>query len=231
MYTVQTENFQGPLDKLLELVQKEKLDINQVSLAKVTEGFLQYLTKIKRKEIPNQILADFLVVASKLLLIKSKVLVPSFELEEEEEEEIENLEIQLKIYKKIKKAEENIQKTWHKDSASTSREFLYGNEAIFYPSDTTITDLKNSVMNIVKEIKKLKPVEKVKRQVINLQDKIKDVLSRISKTPKGLKEFSQSGTKSEAVVLFLAILHLFRDEKVHLEQNERFGEIQIRKNG
>lgn len=88
----------------------------------------------------------------------------------------------------------------------------------------------NALSSVIKEIKKFKPVQKIRKEVINLKDKIKDIMSRVSHQPTGLKNFFQSGSKSEIVVIFLAVLHLFRDEKIEFQQEKRFGEIHIKKN-
>lgn len=229
-FTIETQDFQGPLDKLLELVKEEKLDINKVSLSKVTGKFLEYVTELKKSEdVPHSTLADFLVVASKLLLLKSKVLIPSLELEKEEEEDIENLEIQLKIYSRVKEAEEKLKKAWQGNSPMAAREFLAGREVIFHPGKISVSDIKKAVLKIADEIKKLKPVEKIRREVINLRNKMEEVMKRITSAPAGLKTFFQTGGKNEVVVLFLVILHLFRDKKIDLEQKEQFGEIKIKK--
>jgi segregation and condensation protein A len=230
-YTVQVENFQGPLDKLLNLVKKEELNINQISLAKVTGDFLSYINEIQNKEKINEsILADFLVIASKLILIKSKVLIPTLELDEEEEEDIEELEVQLKLYQEIKTAEINIEKKWSEKPKIFTREFLTGSEKIFSPNDVKIEDLIISIKSIIKEVKKIKPVQNIKKEVINLKDKIQDIMLRITDKPTGFKNFFQTGTKGEIVVMFLAVLHLFRNDKINFQQEERFGEIRIHKN-
>lgn len=229
-FTIETQDFQGPLDKLLELVKEEKLDINKVSLSKVTGKFLEHITELKKSEdVPHSTIADFLVVASKLLLLKSKVLIPSLELEKEEEEDIENLEIQLKIYSRVKEAEEKLKKAWQENSPMAAREFLAGREVIFHPGKISASNIKKAVLKITDEIKKLRPVEKIRREVINLRNKMEEVMKRITSTPAGLKTFFQTGGKNEVVVLFLVILHLFRDKKIDLEQKEQFGEIKIKK--
>ena len=87
------EQFEGPLDLLLRMIEEEKMDVTQVALSKVTDQFIQYLTGVEEKQ-PEE-LADFLVVASKLLLIKSRVLLPQVVLEEDGSD----LEKQLRIYK------------------------------------------------------------------------------------------------------------------------------------
>ena len=104
-----------PYDKILELVEAKQLDITTVSLAEITGDFI--------KQIPDdpQFLADFVVVAAKLILIKSKALLPSLQLTEEEEGDIKELEERLKLYKTFKSASENIKKLWDKSSSSVSR--------------------------------------------------------------------------------------------------------------
>jgi segregation and condensation protein A len=200
-------------------------------LAKVTGDFLSYINEIQNKEKINEsILADFLVIASKLILIKSKVLIPTLELDEEEEEDIEELEVQLKLYQEIKTAEINIEKKWSEKPKIFTREFLTGSEKIFSPNDVKIEDLIISIKSIIKEVKKIKPVQNIKKEVINLKDKIQDIMLRITDKPTGFKNFFQTGTKGEIVVMFLAVLHLFRNDKINFQQEERFGEIRIHKN-
>ena len=91
---IKIENFEGPLDLLLQLIEQEELDITQVSLSAVAEQFISYLETIEKKE--PEMLADFLLIAAKLLYIKSRALLP--ELEMELEEDSIDLARQLKMY-------------------------------------------------------------------------------------------------------------------------------------
>ena len=98
MYKVKLEQFQGPLDLLLQLTEEKKLDITEISLAKVTD---QYLTYLKNSEVISlDDLANFLIIASRLILIKSRMLLPTLELSKEEEQDIETLKRQLEEYKR-----------------------------------------------------------------------------------------------------------------------------------
>ena len=99
---IKIAQFEGPLDLLLRLIEEEKLNITEISLAHVTEQFLRYLRS--QAYLKPQELADWLVVAAKLLVIKSHVLVPSLELPPEEREEATNLAWQLYQYKLYKEA-------------------------------------------------------------------------------------------------------------------------------
>src|SRR3989344_813986 len=99
---IKTEQFEGPLDLLLQLIEDQQLDISTLALARVTEQFLQHIKDLQVKIPVN--LADFLVIAAKLLVIKSKSLLPNLELGIEEEEAAFDLTAQLLLYKKYKEA-------------------------------------------------------------------------------------------------------------------------------
>lgn len=229
-YKVETDDFKGPLEKLLELVKDEELDINQISLAKVTKDFLVYLEELREKDVPHKIVADFLVVASKLLLIKSKVIIPSLDFDEDEQEDMEQLELQLKLYEKIKGAKENLEKSWAQKPAMASRKFLMTKETFFHPPRNADADrLLKAMKSVENEIEKFKPVEKVERKMVSLESKIKDVLTNITEKASSINNLKNNGTKGEVVVLFLAVLHLFKDQEIDVNQHQNFGDINVAK--
>ena len=106
-YTIKIQKFEGPLDLLLQLIEQEELDITEISLAHITEQYLEYLATIE--ELYPDELADFLVVATKLLLIKSHMLLPELTLEDEDEE---SLTRQLQLYKKYVEAARRLHDRW-----------------------------------------------------------------------------------------------------------------------
>src|SRR3989338_9236417 len=103
MYQTKLEQFEGPLHLLLELIEAEKLDITSIALSKVTDQFLDYLTETS--DLHPEELADFLVVAARLLLIKSRALLPSLTGEGDEEADLER---QLKIYREYYEASKSM---------------------------------------------------------------------------------------------------------------------------
>ncbi|MEX1014280.1 MAG: segregation/condensation protein A [Candidatus Paceibacterota bacterium] len=227
-YTVKSDKYTGPLDKLLELVENEKLDINLLSLAKVTNDFLAYLEEIEKTDISNSLISDFLVVASKLILIKSKQLIPVMDIAGDEEEDIKDLEIQLKLYKEVRKTFPFIEDNFSKNPKMASRDFFMNREVVFYP--TKFSDAKvilESFKKVIDEIKKFQPIETVKRQTISLKNKIEEILNELNNTTKKTISSGEKKPKGEIIILFLAILHLFRKHMVHLEQDSHFGEINI----
>ncbi len=247
VFSVDTEVYKGPIEKLLELVEEKKFEITEVSLAEVTGDFLRYAETLRsapafakasagkqgdgQAEDLKSLIADFLVVASRLLLIKSRVLLPNLELDEEEEEDIRDLEIRLKLYKELKGAKEHIRDSWRNVPYTVGREFLMAKESIFLPpKGLRPSHLEEAIRQMVEVLQQfLMPEEKVKRVMVRLQDKIQEILGRLTEKPMDLGHLDGKRKREEIVMLFLAVLHLVRDHFIHVEQSEEFGSIYIRK--
>ncbi|MBI2024559.1 MAG: segregation/condensation protein A [Candidatus Harrisonbacteria bacterium] len=232
-YEVKTGQFTGPLDKLLQLIEGKHLEITQVNLAEVTADFLNYIKKLGEQYSPS-ILADFLVVAAKLVLIKSKVLLPMLELTKEEETEIHDLEERLKIYKEFKIAGEHLKNLWDKNRISYGRPLLLslGDAAVFYPPPgLKVSDLSQAVRGLAAALQALIPEQqKIKTAVISIEQKIEELLNRFKESGShSFQTLSQKKSRTEAIVLFLAVLHLLKDKIIHVEQKESFSDILIHK--
>ena len=147
IYQLKTEKFCGPIEKLLELIEENKMEITELSLSEVVADFLNYLKTIEEKE--PRMLADFIVIASRLILIKSKALLPTLELNEEEKEDIKDLEERLKRYAEFKPAMILFKKLFEANDFSVSRQFLNSHEPIFYPADNfNISSMQTAMKNI-----------------------------------------------------------------------------------
>ncbi len=233
-YSLALDTYQGPLDKLVELIEEKKLEITELALAEVTGDFLKYVEELQKKEndgVKLAFLADFLVIASKLLLIKSKALLPSLPLTEEEEGDIRDLEARLVIYKEMKRAQQHIKDGWRTVPQMWSREFFMTSEPLFYPPNAvTPNTLHSTLKKMMGELERImRPVHAVKSEIINLKAKIEEILSRIKEKAISLRTLGKSGGRPELVVLFLAILHLIKDQLVDVEQKGQFDEITIAK--
>jgi len=230
-FTVKLEQFEGPLDLLLELIQKEKLEITRISLAKVTDSYLEHLKK--NLDISSENLADFLVVAARLILIKSKALLPILELTPEEEESIFDLEARLAMYKKFKEAAETLGARFDKRQFSFSRRGYEGVAQGFFPPEGVDANVLEKVFSrILAEIpKKDKLAEERVKEVITLEQKIDELkISLQQRIETNFKNLTQNAKdKTEIIVTFLAILELFKERIINLEQKEIFGEITISK--
>ncbi len=262
-YELQVGEFKGPLDKLLELIEDEKLDINEVSLAKVTDGFLRYLDDLKNsigaavaaQQEPDteavddgnsqafradlRLLADFVAVASRLIFLKSKYLLPGLELTEEEEADIKDLETRLQIYQQLKPALRILSALWRESHHSYSRPYLAGKRTflaehvLFYPGGNLDRDgIQGSLERIFETIKTYElETETIKERIVTLEEKISEVLGRVQKEgDMHFKNLSGDRSRGEMIVVFLALLHLAREQLVLIEQMETFSDILVKKN-
>jgi len=233
MYIVKTGQFQGPLDLLLQLTEEKKLDITEVSLAKVTDQYLTYLKNLKNIALED--LANFLVVASRLILIKSRMLLPTLELSEEEEEDIESLKKQLEEYKKFKNFAKQIEKIAKEKNIAYSREKYQDMKSVFYPpKNFKLEDLKVTFEKILEEIALLE--EKLPKENLQLKASIEEKINYIKNEISNRIRASfqdltkQARSKMDVIVSFLALLELVKQKLVAVEQKKAFEDIKISKN-
>lgn len=229
-YHIKTETFAGPIEKLLELIEARELDITRVSLSEVTADFLSYVRELP--QIDPRLLSDFLVVAARLVLIKSKILLPTLPLSEEDEGDIRDLELRLGLYKKFKGASKHVLALWENDAKCFSRElFSFADIRVFYPSkNLTKEALFASVRKLIKALERFtdRHTDIIKRTVVTIETKIQELVNFFNKE-KGTSRFSElAKNKEEAITLFLAILHLIKDRLLHVEQKEQFSDIIVR---
>ena len=232
-FEVKLQQFTGPLEKLLGLIEAQQLEISQISIAAVTGDYLDYIKKLEN-EISSSVLSDFLVIASKLLLIKSKILIPDLALTSEEEEEILDLETRLKLFREFKAVSQHIQNLWSHHQRIYAREFLSGITlgANFYPPKTlSQNDLYVSAKALLSVFENfLSQSKEIKVKSVSLEEKMKELLERITeKITINFSEIGKSRPRGEIIVLFLAVLHLLRDRLIKAEQGGRFGEIKVEK--
>lgn len=219
----------SPYEKILEAVEARQLDITTVSLAKITSDFVDYTRSLEKSQQDSGLLADFVAVAAKLLLIKSKVLLPTFELTEEEEESVKDLEERLEFYKQIKSAGKQINRLWRAGESCYSRP-VTAIIAGFYPPDRItaqqLADAFKPLANVWEETTKETKI--AKRTFVSVESKIKEIQHRLSQSAE--QKFSSllvGNSKGDIVASFLAMLHLLRDDKIKAEQKEIFGDITV----
>lgn len=249
MYQLKLEQFSGPIEKLLEIIESKKMEITEINLAEITADFLKYVetlsntTEQTSSEFPTsqeangfqfhpRILADFIVVASRLLLIKSKALLPNFELTEEEVHEIKDLETRLALYKQFKPAIKYLEVLMREGRPAYSRDFLANIPPIFYPTQTLTPEAMQAAMHtLYKSLEQVRETHTVQNSLINLEEKIQEVVARMNETAstKTFNELLSNRSKPEVIVLFLAMLHLLHRQIIHVEQQEGFSDIIIGK--
>jgi len=229
-YTIETDVFEGPLDLLLQLIEKEELDITQLSLAKVTDQYLSHLSLIQDRD-PLEVSA-FLVIAAQLVLIKSRILLPV------ESENIGELEIesgadlvhQLLEYKKYKNAgiwlrnrEENKLRTYFRTAPPPKL------PEVLDLSELSIYDIAAIYQEIVYTQDNLQPMDTiVSITTITLKKRIHYIIEQF-KTISRLQfsSLTDQTTKLDVIVTFLALLELIKNHLVDASQPDLFGEIDL----
>ena len=231
-YVVKTDVFEGPLDLLLQLIEKRKLFINDVSLATVTDDYLSYVES-QKKSVGQT--ANFVLVASTLLLIKSKSLLPVLELTEEEEQSIEDLERRLKLYKHFRELSRNLGDRFGKNILHSGGEKRV-QEVSFAPgNDISIKSLRESIEEVISLLpKKTFIPETVVKKVVSLEEMIEKLADRVTRAiSTSFKEFAglEKGDKSDIVVSFLAMLELVKQGAINVRQSGRFYDITMESDG
>jgi segregation and condensation protein A len=231
-YTVKTAVFEGPLDLLLDLVTKRKLFVNDVSLAQVTDDFIRYIDE--HEEFPIGESAEFILVASTLMLIKSRSLLPTLELTEEEQESIQDLENRLVIYARVKELAAELKKIFGK-KIIYEKEPRKNEVIIFAPDSKTDKDnLLLSLQRVLDSLPKKEVLPKVTvKKVISLEEMIEKLAERISKATRlsfkdfhGHKGQMTREKKVSVIVGFLAMLELVKRGAIRVSQEGK-GEIEI----
>lgn len=231
MDKVKLQQFEGPLDLLLNLIEQRRLDITQIALAEVTEQFLQYIKQLE--SVDPTVLADFLSIAAKLLVIKSKAILPTLELEPEEEDAGHDLESRLLLYKQFKEVAKYLKRLDNRRKQSFTRTLSFEEKINFYPDPSVSLDtLHKSILNILSGLKELDALPKAKiKEAISIQQKIDNlrgfletqVETRLSDLLKTAKN------KSEVIITFLALLELIKQKIFTVNQEALFTDMTITK--
>ncbi|MFA5184390.1 MAG: ScpA family protein [Patescibacteria group bacterium] len=237
MIEVTTEKFSGPLGLLLSLIESEELDITEVSLAKIADEYVAYIRAAQ--DINPEELADFLVIAAKLLFIKSKALLP-YLYSGEEEEEINDLERQLRMYKEFVAASQTVKALIGEGrwlylppfAGAKSRRGQFNLPVFSPPAKLTPILLHEKFLLLLARLEKQREEvlpEATLEPKINIEDRIAAIKQLL--VDKIKVNFSRllasAATKTEVIVSFLAVLELAKQKELCFEQDELFSEIRI----
>lgn len=240
--SVKLDVFEGPLDLLLHLIEKNKVDIYDIPIAEITEQYLEYINSMEKEDM--NIVSEFLVMAATLLDIKCKMLLPP-EVNEEGEEEDPRAELVQKLleYKMYKYMSYEL-----KDMHMGAERFLYKSptipqEVLAYKhpidyeelvGDSTLSALHEIFESIMKRQEdKIDPVRstfgKIQKEEVNLEKKQAYVCDYIAREKKcSFRQLlEKQGSKMEIIVTFLIILEMIKVGSVDVEQEDTFGDIQI----
>ena len=236
IYSIKLENFEGPLDLLCHLVDKNKMDINQISISEITDQYIEYINKMQ--ELNLDVTSEFILMASTLLFIKSKSLLPKQVEDEAEltEEELVHRIIEYKKYKEISKKLKEFYQIY-------SKRFYKVPDKIELPArkleqkfskDLIEQNYKNLLeRNKSKINKNAINIEKIAiTETVTVTSKVKDIFKELIKKPKFIFSklcSAKKYTRLETVTAFSGILELTRRNKIRAQQEKNFGDIIVEK--
>ncbi len=224
-YAIKHNDFEGPLDLLLTLINERKLYINEVSLAEVTNGYISYVQQLTTHPLAET--AQFVLVASTLLLIKSRSLLPDLPLTSEEEGGIEELQTRLAHYQKIRDASKHIRAGWGTRALSFPLKQPYQRPIVFSPGEATTSGLYQTLLSLLRAlpVHTFKP-EAVVERIVSLEEMIVQVRDRVLRAARTrFSELTKGATKGEVVLQFLALLELVKGGFVQAQQTQSFDDI------
>lgn len=226
VFTVETPVFKGALETLLDLIEEKKLFISDVSLAKVADDYIEYVKRLS--DFPVAESAQFILIASTLLLIKSKSLLPNLSLTPEEEGSIHDLELRLKIYQRIRGLS-----LYVKEKFGQKILFERGDlpvVPVFSPDKSmNIESLLSAIRSVLMTLPKKDFLPKVViDKVISLEAMIENLTKRVTQGLKmSFREFSgtHKAEKINIIIGFLAMLELVKQGIIAVSQEEHFEDI------
>ena len=242
---LKTENFEGPVGLLLDLIERKKMPISEVSLAAISGQFLDYLKTFEK--LPYADTASFIETASILILVKSRSLLPQMEISEEERQSIEELEKRLDIYKFIRGVSGTIKNIYGKNPMF-NRESFANLDAVFSvkPANLSLENILQAANNVISFLPGEESLPQVKLgRIIKLEEKISELAQRIqdniqtcfsdfsgqNKCGVKLSREELNEMKTEIIVSFLALLELVKQGIAMADQENAFGNINVKKYG
>lgn len=224
--------FEGPLDLLLHLIKENKMDIMNIEIEKITEQYINYLNEQEKMNL--EIASEYLVMASELIELKSKLLLPNPKVEETEEEQIDPREelvnrlLEYQAYKeitKVLKEKEELRKEIYTKSPENIKNYI--EEDTKLSSDITLDDLVEAFKKYLERKKESRPLKtKVTTNEISVSSRRLEIKSILKKKPKvSFFELFPVLNKEYIVATFLAILEMAKNKELKITQNKNFDDI------
>ena len=231
-FTVKHPQFEGPLELLLDLIEKRKLFVSDIALSQVTDDYIAHVRSLQ--DFPLADSAQFILVASTLLLIKSKSLLPTLDLTTEEKADIKDLERRLALYQKFREISRGLQ-------AVFGKKFLFPRnerhmDPVFSPDESmTVGNLSEAIQRVLTSLPKKEFLPKVLvDKVISLEEMIGRLTERVTSSLRmSFREFSGAGKegKVNVIISFLAMLELVKQGMIQVVQERHFDDITMETEG
>lgn len=230
-YSIRLECFEGPMELLMHLIEKNKIDIYDIPVAALTEQYIAYLDELRRFDI--EVTSEFVIMAATLLQIKSRMLLPKPPKAVEEEDDVDprqELVDRILEYRRFKAVTEVMEEMREVQGRVLSREPLELPVRHLPPENMALEDLLNAFANVLAVRRELRiPQVLVEPEQYSVQDKM-DLLVDLLQRLGGKMEFAHAFTghsRGELIVTFLAMLELIKLRTILVRQQGQFGEIEI----
>lgn len=234
-YTIKMDNFEGPLDLLCHLIDKNKMDIFDIRISDITTQYLEYLSYMQQMNL--EITSEFIVMASRLVYLKSKHLLPSDKEDEEEDEfDLVKLLIEYKKYKEVTKSLKDRLEMYGRRCYKLPEKIELPKEKLdktFEPSlivDTYAAFVRKEIEKKNVDAKNINRIAVSEKYTI--KSKIKEILKALWKKPQFIfnKLFNvNKKPKAEVVTAFLSLLELSKLKRIQVTQGSLFGDINVKK--
>ena len=222
--------FEGPMDALLDLIEQRKLQINQVALGAIADDFIAHLKQLEGEQGSKLEMANFVLIAATLMLIKSVSLLPTLAVTPEEQESMAELERRLALYQRVRELSEGVRARFGRQMI-WAREPSKNIQPIFTPTtELTTSNLLRTLKNLINALPKFEKLpEAVVKKILSLEEAISDLAGRVQSALKmSFKNFvGQRAEKINIIVSFLGLLELVKRGVVSVEQPAHFSDIQM----
>lgn len=232
-FVVKLDRFEGPYTKLLDLITEKKLSITEISLASIADDYISYVQSLGDKSSVD--ISQFIVVASTLMLMKAKSLLPGVVYTEEEEKQVHDLEAKLEMYAILSRGMVHIKSVYGVTPLYARPRIMYKGGSVFVPDEnlTPVTLQSIAVLTLASYKPREKLMTLTVSSVVRIETIIESLVERVQKASgvafsslaDGAASFEEK--KKLLIVNFIALLELIRSGRLHAEQGEDGGDITI----
>jgi len=228
IYNIHIQDFEGPLDLLIHLIEKDKMDIYDIPIVSITEQYIAYINDMKEYSI--EVASEFLLMAASLLQIKSKMLLPKHLVEDEDEEaDPRQMLVEMLVeYRRVKKLAARLRDNLANSSLCVARSPMPMPNFRRKIKPMVLNDLLTALAGLVAEEDITTQI--IARQEFHVQDKMTDIISLLHCNNEAVafsKALDKIGNRSEKIATFLAVLELLRLKKISIRQKEAFAPIYL----
>lgn len=232
-FTVKLDRYEGPYTKLLELIEERKLSITEISLVSVADDYIAYVRALGEKNLVD--VSQFIVVASTLILMKAKSLLPGVVYTEEEEKQVHDLEYKLELYAALAEAAKRIRSVYAKQRLFSRNRISYKGDPVFVPDRRVTKEMLQSIVQLtLASFLTPKALVKVAMEAaLRIENVIESMLNRVrtmqSVTLQSLADGAKTieERKKLLIINFIALLELVRSGALHAEQSADGGDISL----